>query len=265
MKGIETLGPVESTFKIYTNDPRNYLIEIKATANVKPVPAYVKRMSNINLTIGEEIGSFRVWPTAHSEIIVERNERLKISYKIMTDTPQQTGKLQLLSNDFKDAKYSLRYEESSGYYWLDVETEPVGEAGLRTVKISLQSDGTPKQSFDVALTLRVPAESLTFSPSVVDCGEIPLSSLKEYPTKVGRVGIRKAAGVFQIKAITSTLTFLKPEIQTMVTGSNYLIRFSTDPKSLPKPGVYEGLIHIETDDPQQAKVDVPIKITITNK
>lgn len=264
MKGIDNLGPVESTFKIYTNDPRNYLVEIKSLANVKPVPAYVKRMSNTNLTLGEEIGFFRVWPTAHAEITVERDERLKITYKIMTDSPAEAGELNLLSTDFKNAKSALRRDEH-GYYWLDVETEPVGEAGMRDIKISLQSDGAKKQRFDVALALRVPAESLTFSPSVVDCGEIPLSSLKAYPTKVGRAGLRKAAGVFQIKAITSTLTFLKPEIQTMVTGSNYLIRLGTDPQSLPKPGAYEGFIHIETDDPRQAKVEIPIKIVITDK
>jgi hypothetical protein len=264
MKGVDNLGPVEATFKIYTNDPRNHLVEIKATANVKPIPANVKRMSNTNLTIGEEIGLFRVWPTAHSEITVERSERLQLLYKIMTDRPGETGELKLLSNDFKNARYTLRYDPH-GYYWLGVETEPVGEAGMRDIKISLQSDGNKKHNFDVVLGLRVPAESLTFSPRIVDCGEVPLSSLKEYSTKVGRAGIRKAAGVFQIKAITSTITFLKPEIQTMVTGSNYLIRLATDPNNLPKPGTYEGFIHIETDDPQQSKVEIPIKITITDK
>jgi hypothetical protein len=235
------------------------------TANVKPLPDYVRRMSNTNLTIGEETGQVRVWPTAHSEIIVERSERLKISYKIMTDTPLQVGTLKLVSNDFKDAKYALRADGRVGYYWLDVEPEPVGDAGMRSVKIGLQTEGATRQTFEINLTLRVPLESLTFSPRLVDCGEIPLSSLKEFPNKVGRLGIRKAAGTFQIKAVTSTLAFLTAEIQTMVAGSNYLVRLSTDPKKLPKPGAYEGVIRVETDDPQQSKVEIPVKIVITDK
>lgn len=263
-KGIDTLGAVDATFKLYTNDPRNNLVEIKGTGFIKPVPEFVKRMTNVNLTSGEDLGLYKVYPTSRSEIVVERNERVKLTYKIRTDDAQ-AGELKLVSNDFKDAKYNLRRDLASANYFLDVETEPVGEAGVRNVKITLQNEGSKTQTFDISLALKTPAESFSFAPNVINCGEVPLSSLKEFANRVGRLGIRKLAGTFKIKSVNSTLQFLKPEIQEMVAGSNYLIRLSTDPQNLPKPGSYEGVIRIETDEPAKPLVEVPVKIVITDK
>ncbi|MEW6125598.1 MAG: hypothetical protein AB1757_00930 [Acidobacteriota bacterium] len=263
-KGVDTMGAVDATFKLYTNDPRNNLVEIKGTGFIRPVPEFIKRMTKVNLTGGEDVGLYKVYPTAHSEMVVERQERVKLIYKIRTDDAQ-AGELKLVSNDFKDAKYTLRRDPASANYFLEVETEPVGEMGARNVKITLQNTGDKVQTFDIVLALKVPAESLTFAPSVVNCGEVPLSSLKEFANRVGRLGIRKLAGTFKIKAVSSTIQFLKPEIQEMVAGSNYLVRLSTDPQNLPKPGSYEGMIRIETDDAQKPVVEVPVKIVITDK
>jgi hypothetical protein len=80
--------------------------------------------------------------------------------------------------------------------------------------------------------------------------------------RTGRVGIRKQVGSFQIKSLTSTLAFLKLEKQTIVEGSNYLVRVTLDTTSLPKAGPYTGVIRIETDDSLTPVVEIHVKVIL---
>ena len=50
------------------------------------------------------------------------------------------------------------------------------------------------------------------------------------------------------RATPVELEFLQVDSQTIVDGSNYLIRLRLDPTRLPKPATYIGTLHIETTD-----------------
>ena len=78
-----------------------------------------------------------------------------------------------------------------------------------------------------------------------------------------RVGIRKIVGTFHIKAVSSTLPFLKLEQVTMVENSNYLIRITIDAAKPVKAGSYDGVLLIETDGGK--RLEVPIKMTLVDR
>jgi hypothetical protein len=263
IQGVEVRGLLIEDFKLYTNDPRHPSVTLRLTANATPLPDYVKRIKNAKINQGEQLGSFKVWPAAKPEVSIGRNERTNISLRIRPDF-EGAVELKLGSNNFEQAKYKLRREDSRSY-WLDIETEPVSDAGVRNIAIELQSVSPKVENFSVNLVLNILDDSLLFTPAIVDCGEIPLSSLKQFPTRVGRAGVRKLAGTFRIKSVSSTLNFLKPEVQAMVEGSNYLIRVNTEVNNLPQAGAYQGKLIVETDDPQKPRLEIPIKITLTNK
>lgn len=124
------------------------------------------------------------------------------------------------------------------------------------------ADGTTAE-IAIQLTINVPAKNLDFTPQSVELGEISIEDLNKGLRRTARLGIRKQAGSFRIKSLTSTLDFLKLEQRAIVDGSNYLIRIILEPGKPPEAGAYTGVVRIETDDGQTPVLEVPVKITVT--
>ena len=245
---------VEHTHELSTNDPRHPLIKVSLVATVKPVPAFVKRISNTDIAHGDKVGEFNVWPSAQPNITLERGERLTVSLRIRAVSG---GKLNLSA---ESDSFKLRREASGNSYWLDIPIEPASDASPRVIPVTLRASDPPGE-LTIQLTVNVQAENFLTTPRQLDFGEVSLADLQSTP-KVGRVGIRKLVGAFHIKALSTTLAFLKLEQQTIVEGSNYLIRARIDSSKLPKAGTYNGVLLIETDDAQSPRLEVPIKIVL---
>jgi hypothetical protein len=243
------------------------MVKLTLRADIKPVPDFVKRISNSNIGHGESVESFNIWPTANPVVSAARGETVKLSLRIRP-TARGIGELQL-SND-NGGRYRLRREAKKDDYWLDIESESINEPGSHKRSIQLQTSGgntsqlTLQLTINIALTLQltinIAAENLIATPASLDMGELELANLKTGFQRTTRLGVRKLIGTFNIKSITATLPFLKLDRQTIVEGSNYLIKVSINPESLPKPGPYSGLLRIETDDAQAPRVEVPIKV-----
>ncbi|MBI3650671.1 MAG: hypothetical protein HY231_06440 [Acidobacteria bacterium] len=261
---LERPGLIVENFKLYTNDPRSSTVSFRISALVNPLPDYVKGIGNANLTTGDKVGSFQVWPTAKPQLSVARQTTSKISLRIRPNVEDNT-EVKLLSQNTAAVKYNLRREGKSNVYWLDIEVAPIAEAGVKTWPIELQSMGGRAETLTVALTLRVLDDGIITTPAKVDCGTLTLGDLQKFPTRVARLGLRKIAGSFQVKAVSSTLEFLNPVAQTLVEGSNYVILINTVAEKLPKAGTYEGKLIVETDDLQKPRLEIPVKIVLSDQ
>ena len=229
-----------------------------------PLPEVVKRIGNADLQRGETVGAFKLWPTARPGITIDRGERLTFSLRIR---PTQVGPSELQSStkptELIDCK--LRREPSGSGYWLDIAVGPFSEPGPRSATIELRASGDALPPVKVQLTLSVLGENVIATPGSLDIGELLLSGLRAQPKVLGRVGVRKLVGAFRITSISSSLAFIKTEQQTIVEGSNYLVKLSSDPSLLPKPGSYNGILRIETDDSQKPRLEVPISVTVADR
>jgi hypothetical protein len=222
-------------------------------ANVKPLPGFVKRISTADVGHGEVNGAFHIWPTARPVITVEPGERLSIALRIKTLTPD-AGSVKL--GPTAPETWKLR-REANGDYWLDIPIGPANETSTQAVPLVVElSDGRSRE-IRVRLVVNVPAENLVVTPKELDFGQVTLENLRG---TLKRVGVRKIAGSLHIKALTTTLPFLKLEQATMVEGSNYLIRITIDPTKTLKPGAYDGTLVIETAEGQ--RVEVPVKLKL---
>jgi hypothetical protein len=105
--------------------------------------------------------------------------------------------------------------------------------------------------------VNVPAENLVVTPKELDFGEVALENVR---LTIRRVGVRKIVGSLHIKALTTTLPFLKLEQATMIEGRNYLVRITIDPTKPLKAGAYDGTVVIETDE--GPRVEVPVKLKL---
>ncbi|HWC77962.1 MAG TPA: hypothetical protein VG778_10895 [Blastocatellia bacterium] len=160
--------------------------------------------------------------------------------------------------------WKLRKESNGPGYWLDFEAGPFTDPGGRTAIIELRTSTEP-EPLKIQVILDVLAANLVVTPTSLNVAELPVSRLLDQPRTLGRLGVRKASGTFQITGLSSSLTFIRLQQQRIVEGSNYLITLSTDPASPPKAGSYEGVIRIETDDSRTPRIEVPIKLVLVDR
>jgi hypothetical protein len=233
-------------------------VKLTITANIKPLPPFVARISNADIAHGEKVGAFNVWPTARPVVTVEGGERLTVTLRIKP-TEAASGTLKLAG---ASETYKLRREANGDGYLLDITVEPSNDSASRVLPIALEIGDGASGQLALQMTVNVQAENLTATPRQLDFGEVSLASLRDGLMGGGRFGIRKAVGTFHIKSLTSTLNFLKLEPRTIIEGSNYVIRVSFDPTKLPKAAAYTGVVKIETDDPLTPRVEIPVKMVL---
>lgn len=255
----ELLGPIEQSYELQTNDPSKPIIKLTAAATVKALPAFVKRINSADIASGEIAAGFFVWPTLRPVLPLERGEKLEITLRFR---PQAGNMATLaLASDAPDI-CKLRYDKAANTYWLDIAVGPSDVSVKRALPLVVTAPHGASLKLTVNLAIEVPAENIVLTPRELDLGDLALSSLKA-GQRIGRAGIRKLVGSFQIKTLSSTLSFLKLEQQTIVDGSNYVIRTRFDPAALPKPGAYKGVVSIETDDGKH--LELPIKFSIVDR
>jgi hypothetical protein len=246
---VDHTGPLEASYELQTNDPKHPVIKVTIVANVKPLPAYVKRISTADIARGEPVGAFHIWPTARPAITIESGEKASIALRIRALTPD-AGTLKLSPE--APASWKLR-REANGDYWLDMGVDGAA-SGSRTASLMVEGNEPPQQ-MRIRLMVTVPTDNVVVTPKELDFGE---QNLKSLGSAVQRFGIRKQVGSFHIKNLASTLPFLKFQQTTMVDGSNYLIRITVDATKPIKTGPFEGMVIIETDEGHS--VELPVKI-----
>ena len=239
-----------------TNDPKHRVVQVVVTATVKPLPAFVKRISNADIQHGDKVGSFIVWPTARPVIPMEKGERLPISLRIRPDAPNQSVTLAAASDAIK-----LTRETNGDGYVLEVTVESPADAPSRVLPLVVNVEGG--QALTLQVTAKSQTEGLVTSSRQVDFGEVSLANVQSGSAPLARLGVRKPVGTFEVKAVTASLDFLRVEAQTIVPGSNYVIYIRFDTARLPKPATYIGTLHIETTDAAQPQLDVPVKVIVT--
>jgi len=258
IKTAELSGPLVRDIKLYTNDPGHPSIELKISAVIKPLPDYVARITTAGIAHGQELNGFHVWPTANPVVTVPLGESFRMSLRIkpLSEGP---GELKLVPGT--DSAFKLRRERDGQVYWLDIDVGPMKEAGTQDNLIVLKPGNEASPELVVRVTAQVPADNITLSAKAVSM-KLSLSDLKSGLPRPARVGIRKLIGQLQIKSVSSTLPFLKFDVQTIVPGSNYLLRVLIDPNKPPTPKTYTGVIIVETDDPQKPKLEIPCTVVL---
>jgi hypothetical protein len=143
---------VEVRSDLITNDPDLPLIKLAVAADIKPVPAFVRRIENADLINGERVGTFKVWPTAHPRITLEKGESLAFSLRIWEDAAN-TNQIALDREKRGGSSYqaasvpgeahvgnlpvlpraalttTVRREGTSHTYWLEVKVGPLATPG----------------------------------------------------------------------------------------------------------------------------------------
>jgi hypothetical protein len=185
---------------------------------------------------------------------VQPNEKLSIALRLRR---QDGAPVEIRPAADAPSFCRLRREAQGNGYWLDIEV-PSSQSG--SYAIPLDITGEPVEKVRLALEVKVITDNLVATPKEIDLGTVS-SKTTDGPSRQARIGIRSLVGAFRIKALSSSLPFVKLEAQTVIEGTNYLIRVTVDPKLLPaRPGPYSGAAVVETEDGR--RVEVPLKISV---
>ena len=230
------------------------MLKLTVTADIEALPNYVGRIENAAVNQGEELDGFNIWPAIRPRVTLDRSERLTVSLRIRRSN-QLAGTLPAQEGSLEGVAYKLRQDGAT--YWLDLAISPPSEVGRRIVPINLKVNEGLVHQLGLAVNMNVEGQGLVASPSVLDLGE---KSIDESSGLVARVGIRRSTGSFQLRRVSSTLSFLKLETLTVVAGSNYVIRITIAPGSTLPQGAQNGAIVIETDDSSSPRLEVPVRI-----
>jgi hypothetical protein len=256
----DPIGEFEENYLVYSNDPKSSSITFTVTGNVKPPPAFVKRIGTVNLRHGVTIGNLNFWPTATPLVSVDQGEHFRFSLRVKS-VEKKDAKIKIGTAEFENVTWKLR-QESDVTTWIDFDVGPISQPGSISKSINVETDSPGKAT--IALTVVVIAENLIATPRSIDLPDLSLADLQGRDRVIGRFGLRKLIGEFQIKAITCTLTFIRVEHQSLVDGSNYVIRLTLE-AARAKPGSYSGSVRVETDDPVKSLVEIPIKVRIVGR
>lgn len=158
--------------------------------------------------------------------------------------------------------YRIRPGGNQRSFWIDIELSGVNQSGRFAWSANV-TDPATGESFPIGVSALVFEENLIVNPKSLDAPELSLGSLKDAPVIAARLNLRKMIGSIHIKAVSSTLGFVKGGVQVLIDGSNYLVKAYVIANPGVGPGKYEGTIKIETDDPAHRQIDVPFKVTFT--
>jgi hypothetical protein len=165
----------------------------------------------------------------------------------------------------KGATYHIRRDASSGASdasWIDIDLGPLPAAGLFSYSLVIPANNGKLSGLGVGVTISVIEDELVVSPSSLTLTDLQVSEKPGHAIRIGALGVRSALRTFHILGLSSTLAFVKLEQQTIVDGRNYMLKVSVAAGAAPRPGTYEGLIRINTDDKTQPIIAVPCKITL---
>jgi hypothetical protein len=257
----EQSGLLNRSFELGTNDPKNRVVKVTLRARVFPLPAFVSRLVSPAIERGDKIGAFTVWPTAHAVVTLQHGEELTLSFRIKRDlfdsgisgAPAATSDL---------VRIGSRGEIGTGL-WVDVTLGPFDKPGRHSASVKIPVSGGNVTELAISVGFTVLEDSVIVTPRSLDLGEISMSELREGVERAARIGIRKQAAAVGLKSVSSTSPFLKLETQTIVDGANYVIRVTLSGGANLSPGSFNGQLVIETDDKDQPRIEVPVKVKIT--
>jgi hypothetical protein len=263
-------------------------------ALISPVPAYVRALDGSNITTGERVGTFGIWPTAHPAVKLQRGDRFSFSLKVTTgeldkrimdlgaESPgngNQSSGNGVGGNGSQNGNgsyqapppetelpadkisYKVRREGSLSNYWIDFDVSAPDNAGVFRRTITM-NDPAELAGLQIEVKVTVLDKNLIVVPDTVDAGEISVQALKNGEIELGRVGIRKQEGEFHIKSITSTIPFIKVVAQPIFVDKNYLLHVRASGDGALHPGNYDGKLIIETDDKYVPRAEVSVKLTL---
>lgn len=253
----QQLAPGESVELTVQWDTRGYSREVEGQTLLRlndPAQPQV-----VLTSIGEVQAPIEVLPQPALYLSQYRGEPASGSLEIRTNlaAPLQITQLQPKGTHFQA---SLETLEAGKRYKLLVQVPADTPVGRYREAVLLHTDDPARPRLNIEVNALVKA-NVHISPESVDFGELSLSRLQRQPGMLDLVRhtliVRNREGAMRITGLASDLAILQLEQTPQSAAQAFRVEVGLDPAQL-RPGPLNGVIELRTDNPEMARLSIPV-------
>jgi hypothetical protein len=246
-------GEITKVATVTTNDSKQPTFGLSLKVFFKPdpnSPVVVPQPAPVAQPF-KRVGPFNITPSDKWVTAVVTGLTMSNTFTLSV-VDQKSAHVTKVNKGGSDFEVTLRTVEDGKQYALAVTSNPALKPGRHTQSIEVSTDdpGMPR----IPIDLEVDVYPLVIAtPQAIMLPKLALQS-DTSRVVIPIIYVRKIrGGGLEVKRATSSLPFLKVEIQTERAGEAYTLRTTIDQSAKPTAGDFQGKITIETNDP-----DVPV-------
>ena len=254
-------GEMSKTTLVVTNDPAstrfNLILRAYFKGGRKTTPVPPPQPANVPAAEVKPPGPFTVSPSDRwvTAAVKGSGTMTKMYLRARENGPVRVKKVVVDGTEFTADLLAI---EEGKRYELTISTNPALKPGTYYQTLRLLTDDGKVPEMEIPLELKV-IPLVFISPNAILLPRMPIAG----EANVGNlpfIYVRKIRdGGLEIKKVSSTLPFLKPQISTEAEGQAYKITLTVDKSKIKSPGEFKGTIRVETNDPETPSTEIPIQ------
>jgi len=205
----------------------------------------------------KRVGSFNISPSDRWVTAVVTGLTISNTFSF-SNVDKKTAHITKINQGGKDFDVTLRTVEDGKQYALAVTSNAALKPGRHTQTVEVVTDDPDMPKIPIELEINVYPLVIATPQTLM----LPKLTLQADLSKIAipTIYVRKVKGNgLEIKRVSSTLPFLKVDLQTERAGEAYTVHASLDKSSGLSAGNFEGKIRIETNDPDSPVLEVVVR------
>lgn len=230
-------GRTSQSITVTSNDPDEPLLILRIEGMIKQaVIVKPNRLDFGNVIIGDS-------PSRKLTVFPAKGEELKVR-EVESGSEHLRIKLSKISEE--------------GVYQIDVTLGPEAPFGRLNERLIIYTDNERQPVVDVLVTANIKGDI------VVTPKRLSLNVQKGEEFQSPSINITKVGqGKLKVFNVESNKEFIKPELQPLEHGKRYRVALKVGPNA--PVGWTQGLITIQTDDPREPNIRVPINLNVSGE
>lgn len=244
-------GALTKYADVLTNDPQQtkFALTIKMVIGTSGPP------------VGRQVGQFIIGPSDHYQADIPRGTSAETGIIIYNNGPLPVNITNVIPGG---EAFSVKLEtlEAGKRYVLNIKSDPNLAIGDHKQVVKLVVEGGQPAELSINLDLGIAPPVFT-NPKEVKFGMLAVSQAGYDISSVAKfIWLRQSrGGGLQIKKMSATLPFIKVTMEAEENpGATFRLRIGFDPNVKVKPGLHEGVVKIETNNPFMPVVEIPVSL-----
>ena len=254
-------GEMAKSAAVATNDPVsprfNLILRAYFKGDRPTPPAAAPKPANAPVAEVKPPGPFTISPNDRwvTAAVKGSGTMTKMYLRAREDGSVRVKKAVVAGNEFTAEVLAI---EEGKRYELTISTNPALKPGTYYQTLHLLTDDSKVPEMEIPLELKV-VPLVFISPANILLPRMPVAGENNIGT-LPFIYVRKIRdGGLEVKKVSSTLPFIKPEVSIEAEGQAYKITLKVDKSKITSPGEFKGMIRVETNDPETPAAEIPIK------
>lgn len=244
-------GALSKYADVLTNDPQR----AKFTLTLNMI------IATSGPPVGRQVGQFIIGPSDHYQADIPRGTSAETGIIIYNNGTLPVNITKVIPGG---EAFSVRLDTLEGgkRYLLNIKSDPNLAIGDHKQVVKLVIDGGQPAELPINLDLGI-SPPVYANPKEIKFGMLPVSQAGYDISSVAKfIWLRQTrGGGLQIKKMSATLPFIKVTVEAEENaGATFRVKIGFDQNVKVTPGLHEGVVKIETNNPFMPVVEIPVSL-----